>query len=119
MTKQELIDHLRGNENFDENFKQIWISRIEEDGLTSQVIDELQTAVADQMTQTYASMGITDDENDPEYKAEYQKMIAEFDSIEKDLNSGVASLQEEGNQVFQSAIQTMEDDQAQAVRDSM
>ncbi len=119
MNKQELIEHLRNNENFDEAFRQAWVARLEKDGLTQDVLDELRNAVSDQIVQSYERVGVEDDENDPEYKAEHDKLMTELQKIDDELEAGLASMKEEANQVFQSAVKQMEDDSAQAIRDSI
>ncbi len=119
MNKQELIQYLQNNEHFDDAFKQLWVSRIQKEGLTSEVLDQLKAAIVDEVSKTYAEMGVEEDTNDPEYQAEHKKMMDELQKIDDELESAMTSLVEEGNVVFKNAVTQMEEDQKQAVRDSM
>ena len=119
MTKQEFLEHLRGSENFDESFKQMWIARIETEGLTPTVIAELRDAIGNKITETYAEVGVEEDPNDPEYIAEHQKVMTELQKIDDELEAGLASMKDEADQVFQSTVKQMEEDSAQSIRDSI
>ncbi len=119
MNKQQVIDHIQNHEELSDAFKQMWIARINQDGLTQDVLDDLRNALDDEIDRAYEDAGVVLDENDPEYKAAYQKMIQDLDTIQDDFEKGMNDLQVQATDTMKATVKQMEDDSVQAIRDSI
>lgn len=118
-TKEELLAKVEGLE-LDEAVKAEIISKIQSSDevtpeLTSWIKEKVQKAIDD----TFAAAGVTDDENDPEYKKKYDAMMKEIDSAEKDFEGEMEKINNEADDLRDDASQQIDDAQAQAVKNKI
>lgn len=119
MTKVQFLEHIKSHKDLSDEFKRIWIARVNVEGLTQEVINDFRDAIQDEIDAVFSSVGIEDSENDPVYKAAYSKMMAEIDTAEAEFNNDMADLEQKAKNIMNASVKQMEDAQAQAVRDSM
>lgn len=119
MTKPQLLEELRNNPNLPDAFKSHWRTRIESEGLTAEVLDELRDAVQEEIDKQFAAAGVELDENDPEYQAQYKKMQDAIDAAERDYNATMDDLSQQAQALQEETGEKLDDLQAQAVKESI
>lgn len=118
-TKEELLAKIEGL-GLDEAVEAEIVSKIQSaeevtPELNSWIKEKIQKAIDD----TFAAAGVTDDENDPEYKKKYEEMMKEIDSAQKDFEGEMEKINKEADEIRDDASQQIDDAQAQAVKDQI
>ena len=76
MTQEETLKLIQDSD-LDENLKQTWTTRIQEEGLTDENLAELLEAIQGEINKTFEKMGAPDISNTEEYqKAQVEKLEA-------------------------------------------
>ncbi|HLD30729.1 MAG TPA: hypothetical protein VJB41_00805 [Patescibacteria group bacterium] len=119
ITKEELLNKIKALDiekvKKDEMLAHIQsVSEVDND-LIDWLKDEVQVLIDD----NFAQAGITDDENDPEYKAKFKEMMSEIDAAEGEFNQEMGKINKEVDKVTEETAKQLDDVQAQAVKSKL
>lgn len=117
MTKEELIQKIQASD-LEESAKATWVARIEEEGVTAELIDELMDAIQEEIEKGFTKLGVGDTESE-EYKQNAKAMIDEVTAANDEFNATMDSIEEDAQQGQTELLKSVDDLQAQAIKDSV
>jgi|GEM_PF-2137270 len=104
----KLIDAINGLEDLSVKEKRIWSERIQKEGVTGSLKQDLYAMLKQKDDEDFAELGIAIDENDPEYKHAVKEATAEAVHAEADFKKEIAHLQKEIEHVQKAATKDMD-----------
>lgn len=116
---EELISMINQHEGFSQTERDIWIARIQQEGVTDILKDELKTLLQSKIDQEYAELGIELDEGSEEYKTAHQTMISEIDSAEIEFKDLAKTLKQQADQLQKDTSQEMDAAMAESARQAI
>lgn len=84
-----------------------------------EIYDAIQDKLQKKLDTDFDKAGIELDENDPEYKAEYQKMVEGMESAKKEFDGEMEQIDTEANQVQAEAQEETDKLKIQEIQDSI
>ncbi|HBK34640.1 MAG: hypothetical protein UU08_C0002G0048 [Candidatus Uhrbacteria bacterium GW2011_GWE2_40_58] len=118
MTQEETLKLIQDSD-LDENLKQTWTTRIQEEGLTDENLAELLEAIQGEINKTFEKMGAPDISNTEEYqKAQVEKLEA-VEAAHTEYLSTMDELSEEAKKIQDDALKAVDQLQADAIKLTM
>lgn len=117
MTKEELIQKIQGSD-LEESAKIAWVARIEKEGVTTELIDDLMDAIQEEMEKNFAKLGVGDTESE-EYQQKAKAMTDEIQAAQDEFNSTMDTIEADAKQEQDAILKSVEDLQAQVIKNSI
>lgn len=117
MTREEVIKLIQSSE-LSESAKQTWISRIIEEGLTQEVLDDLKAAFQIEIDKGFEELGI-DISDTPEYKEREATMVKEVEAAADEYNATMDDLDKQAKKLEVDTAKALDDLKAQAIKDKI
>ncbi len=117
MTREEVIKLVQGSDLSDST-KQMWVSRILEEGLTQELLNDLKAVFQVAIDDGFQKLGI-DISDTPEYKEHEAAMIKEVEAAQVDLNQTMAGLNQQAKKLDEDTSKALDDLKAQAIKDKI
>lgn len=118
MNREQVIALIEAS-SFDATTKAQWVARIHAEGLTQDVIDGIKDAMQASIDAGFTALGVSLDENDPEYKAKHAAMMAEVEAANAEFETAMADLQAQAKAVQAEAMADMDKLEAEAIKASI
>lgn len=96
--------------------KTMWISRIETEGATPEVIAGVREALQEYIDGGFQKLGVAMDPNDPGLVAASNKMNSELTAAQSDFNDSVADIEAEAKAVQSAVTKDAEKVQANMIK---
>jgi hypothetical protein len=117
MTREEVIKLIK-NSDLSESARQSWVSRIIEEGLTQEILDDLKAAFQIEIDKGFEELEI-DFKNTPEYKQHEAEMLAEIEDAQAEYNKTMDDLDKEEKKLENDTAKALDDLKAQAIKDQI
>jgi crotonobetainyl-CoA:carnitine CoA-transferase CaiB-like acyl-CoA transferase len=117
MTKEELIQKIQAS-SLEEGAKTAWVARIEQEGVTAELVDDLMDAIQDEMEKNFAALGVGDTESE-EYKQNAKAMMDEVEVAQNEFNATMDTIEADVKQTQDALLKSVDDLQAQAIKNSI
>lgn len=116
LTAKQLIVEIQKIESLDDKSKQAWIGRINQEGLTDSLIDEIMDLLDHKIEDVYEKIGIyTVDKNDPKDQASYDKMIKGLTKAKSDFDKTMQGVNNQIKKITEDSIKQIDISSAQQV----
>ncbi|MFA7209583.1 MAG: hypothetical protein WC120_04845 [Parcubacteria group bacterium] len=123
MNVESIKKYIQDNPEIDQLKKENYLRVLSSPDITkaeiAEILDELEDAVQDKIDGVYAGAGVVLDENDPEYKKQYQKMTDEIKAAEEEFNLAMDGIGSEMDGIETDTSNQLDDIKLQSVRDSI
>lgn len=116
---EELISMINQHEGFSQSERNIWIARIQQEGATDVLKNELKALLQSKIEQEYGELGIELDEGSTEYKAAHQAMVSEIDAAETEFKDQAKVLKQQSDQLQKDTSQEMDVAMAESARQAI
>jgi hypothetical protein len=117
MTREEVIKLVQDSDLSD-SAKKNWVSRILEQGLTQEILDDIKAAFQIEIDKGFEQLGI-DISDTPEYKEHEAKMVEEVEAAAKEYGETMDGLEKEEKELEKDTAKAIDDLAAQAIRDQI
>jgi hypothetical protein len=117
--QQEIIKDINEIEELTEEEKNEFIKMAQNGEDPREIYDAIQDKLQKKLDTDFDKAGIELDENDPEYKAEYQKMVEGMESAKKEFDGEMEQIDTEANQVQAEAQEETDKLKIQEIQDSI
>lgn len=107
-TQDTLIDAINGLEDLSATDKKRWVTRIQKEGITAEVKDDLYTLLRKKDDDDFAEFGLPINEKDPEYKQAERTMLVEVKNAEADFKRETAGIQKEIEHIQKGTAKEMD-----------
>jgi len=115
MTKEELIQKIQASD-LEETAKATWVARIEEEGVTAELIDELMDAIQEEIEKGFTQLGVGDSE---ESQQTAQAITDEVSAANDEFNATMDGIEADAQKGQKELLISVDDLQAQAIKDSL
>ena len=117
MTKEELIQKIQASD-LEETAKATWVARIEEEGVTAELIDELMDAIQEEIEKGFTQLGVGNTESE-EYQQHAKAMVDEVSAANDEFNATMDGIEADAQKGQKELLISVDDLQAQAIKDSL
>ena len=117
--QQEIIKDINEIEELTAEEKNEFIKMAQNVEDPREIYDAIQDKLQKKLDTDFDKAGIELDENDPEYKAEYQKMVEGMESAKKEFDGEMEQIDTEANQVQAEAQEETDKLKIQEIQDSI
>ncbi len=117
MTREEVIKLVQDSDLSD-SAKQTWVSRILEEGLTQELLNDLKGAFQIEIDAGFDKLGI-DISDTQEYKESEATMVKEVEAAEADFNQTMVGLNQQAKKLDEDTSKALDDLKVQAIKDKI
>lgn len=118
-TKEELTAKIK-NLKLEPDQEEFLIKKIEAaPEMTDEVVSSIREEIQKMIDGAFDAMGVTLDENDPEYQAEHQKMLTKIEAAENEFNAEMTALEKEADDLTKESSNQMDNLQMKAVQNQI
>ncbi len=118
MNREQVIALVEGS-SFDATTKAQWVARIHAEGLTEDVLSGIKEAMQASIDAGFTALGVSLDENDPEYKAKHAAMMVEVEAANAEFEAAMQDLQSQAKAAEATASADMDKLEAEAIKASV
>ncbi|MEK7649245.1 MAG: hypothetical protein AAB400_05050 [Patescibacteria group bacterium] len=118
-TIEELVSLINQHEGFSQEEKSTWVTRLQQEGLTDTLKEELKQLLQQKVDAEYNELGIELDEKSSEYAEAHKAMVADIDAAETTFKKEAKDLKTQSDEIQKSTSKDMDIAMADAARQSI
>ncbi|MDP1833755.1 MAG: hypothetical protein U0944_01905 [Candidatus Moranbacteria bacterium] len=123
MNTGSIIEHIQNNPEVDQSKKEGYLQILSSPDVTkievNEILDELEDDIQGKVDDVYAGAGVKLDENNPEYKKQYQQMAGEIDAAAKEFSSSMDEIAGEMDGLEDKTAKEIDDIKIKSIMNSI